>query len=290
MTTYHLAGANQEQWAAATEGHPILITYADVLKNGPAMKNSILPRVAAGRYSSVICDSGAFSVISAGITVDIHEYAAWARDHRELFDVIVNLDSIAGDLAESRRNLEILTAAGLNPLPVFHEGEPWAELEGMARDHDHLGLGYARLPGGRMKSPRKARLAWAREALARVGDRARTHGFAMTRDAMLEDLPFTTTDSTTWISEYRGLRSRHPRPYAHGCEGELAAMLDSLPREALEQMVIQSYRHPVWAADAPAPFTGLARGQARTALRRLGARRFWEIAFAHAVQPLTRAA
>jgi len=270
------AGSNTPMLTEALEGQPILVSYADVRPGGGRerwFRNTLRPMLERKAFSFVMLDSGAFTVISQGITIDVDAYAAFAADHAELFDVVVNLDSIAGDLDESRRNLETLRAAGVEAMPVFHEGETWDELETMLERSDYIGLGFARVEGGRMANPLADRREWLAQAFAKIGGRAKVHGFAMTRHAL--EVPFYSVDSSTWIAEYRGLRKQTPGAIfegTHGIGGELALRLKAATMPELLELVVDSYA--TRAAAEPSAMDDQierdSRGQARTVFRRFG--------------------
>lgn len=260
MTFRCFAGSNTPTLTEPLVGRPILVSYADVRGRRSWWNNTLRLLLEAKAFPFVVLDSGAFAVQSSGISIDVEAYAAFAAEFQGLFDVVVNLDSIAGDLEESRRNLATLRAAGVRAIPVFHEGEPVEELEAMLEESDFIGLGFARV-GPRLKNKAPERRRWLEETFERVGARAKIHGFAMTRHA--DEFPFYSVDSTTWISEYRGLRDRapgEPVTKTHGVGGELATL------------AVGSYDEPSgWTKAAP-EIERDSKGQARTALRRYGAR------------------
>lgn len=270
-TRFCFAGSNTALLTNAVEGSPILVSYADIRTRPRWWEETLRPALEEKRFPFAILDSGAFTVQSQGICIDVEEYAAFAAAHRHLFDVIVNLDSIAGDLEESRANLATLRAAGVPAIPVFHEGEPWAELETMLGDTDFIGLGFARIKG-RLANSISDRRAWLADAFERIGGRARVHGFAMTRHA--PEFPFYSVDSTTWISEFCGIARRTPgRCYTgpHGIGGELARRLAGWTRSELARLAVASYRVGRAGGGVAENVERDARGQARTLLRRFGA-------------------
>ena len=292
MTRIHFAGVNTALLAAATEGRPVLVSYADILRRPGWWERELLPRLRRGAYPSVILDSGAFTVISTGLRIDAAEYARFAREYRDLFDAIVNLDDIAGDLATTWRNQATLESAGLDVMPVYHQGEPWAVLEHYLDRHEQIGVGLARNAGGRLAYGRAANAKFLREVFRRIRGRARAvrvHGFGLTR---WTGFPFDTVDSTTWIAEYRGLRALEPYDdeksaptTTHGVAGDLANVTDWYTDAQLLELSLDSYaptRESAGEIDADrlAEFTDWiendARGQARTVFRRYGARRLAE--------------
>lgn len=145
----------------------------------------------------VFCDSGAFGALSAKTVIDVHDYKTWLLEHRDLFDVIANLDVI-GSVEGSDENMRVLVDAGLPVLPVFHVGEPWDVLDRMANDYDRVALGgmVSFRRGGNVGS-------WISDAFRLVNGRAQLHGFGVTRWQFLRDFPWDTVDSTTWLSGAR---------------------------------------------------------------------------------------
>lgn len=255
----HFAGLNTARLAAALEGRPVLVSYADVVRRPGVWRREIKPRLEAGAYSSVILDSGAYTELKdPTFRVDLEAYGRFALEHRDLFDLVVNLDDIRGNLKRTRRNQARLEELGLDVLPVYHQGEPWSELERLVKAYDYIGIGFQR--------PIRGARQWLEEVFRRVGGRARIHGFGMVRWEVA-GFPFESTDSTTWIAEYRALRTNlNGRRGSHGLRGKLAswAKLESLER--LFDLVLDSYFGPVsWA---PALVEDQAVGQARTVLRR----------------------
>lgn len=266
------AGSNTPLLTGALVGEPILVSYADIRSRRTWWNTTLRPLLEARAFSFVILDSGAFTVQSSGISIDVEAYAAFAAENLELFDVVVNLDSIAGDLEESRRNLATLRAAGVPAIPVFHEGEPFEELEKILAESDFVGLGFARV-GPRLKNKSPARLSWLEETFEKIGDRAKVHGFAMTR--LADDFPFFSVDSTTWISEHRAARDRFPGEKVektHGVGGELAERLECWTDEEVVSFVVGSYAAPSGWKTAAAEIERDSKGQARTVFRRYGNR------------------
>ena len=275
-TRIHFAGLNTARLAKALEGEDVLISFADVIERPGVWRDEILPRLEAGAYRSAILDSGAFTVYTTGREISLEAYRAFALEVADLFDLVVTLDDIAGDVATSQANTAALEAAGLEVVPVFHQGEPWSELERLVETYGTIGVGFQR--------PIKGGADWLDEVFARVPSSVRVHGFGMTRFARAEPSrwPFATADSATWIAEYRALRK--PNGYGaevkgdHGLGGRLSWVAD-LDDAALLELVLASYRD-----DAGGQVEGLeegsygaqleadqelgGKGQARTVLRR----------------------
>lgn len=272
----YLAGMNGARLAAALEGQDVLISYADVIRRPGVWQDRILPRLERGLFRSVILDSGAFTELTERLRneqaiaqgkrpphpnplhIEIEDYADFAVEHRQLFDEIVTLDDIAGDVETTLRNTAILEDRGLEVVPVFHQGEPWSLLELYVERYQRLGIGVQRNPNG---SPVKGAREWTEAALERLPDGISVHGFGMTRFAK-RLTRMDTTDSTTWIAEFRAIRTTTEG--THYCRHPLVRNLDDWGRLLL---VARSYLEPHRAIVPTIP-DSVAKGQGRTVLQR----------------------
>lgn len=145
----------------------------------------------------VFADSGAFSAMSQGAPVYAHDYAEWLHRWKHYFTVYANLDVIR-DPAGSQRNQERLEREGLQPIPVFHTGSPFSELDKLAERYPYIAL------GGMVGQSRPACLRWAATCMKRTEKQGtRFHGFGMTSRAVIERLPWYTVDSSSWIAGAR---------------------------------------------------------------------------------------
>lgn len=274
MTQIHFAGMNTALLAEALEGHPVLISYADIIRRPGVWENEILPRLLTNRYPSVILDSGAFTELTTpDFHVDVQEYGRFIKRHRDLFDVVVNLDDIGGDVDRSQNNLLTLEQmTGCEIMPVFHGREDWKVLEEMLDSgHDHIGVGFAREASGRIASDQGAGRnpdEFLAELFARCEGRATIHGFGMTRYSA--QYPFQTVDSTSWIAEYRAIRKElEPGQKGHGCTGRLAQLIARLSPQQQLRLVLDSYTAAGGEPDADSVEESF--WQARTVIRRYDA-------------------
>lgn len=246
----YLAGINTALLAEAAEGFPVLISFADVLDRPGVWERELLPRLEAGKYSSAILDSGAFTVFTRGITVELEAFKAFAAEHGHLFGQIITLDDIAGDLTTTWNNTAELLSAGVDAVPVFHGGgvEPWEVLHHYCQKFDRVALGFARNGNtiskdqGNGMSPD----AWLTEALNICESYGvAVHGLGMTRYALKRGhTRLTTVDSSTWVAEYRALRSRIGSLKCSDRlgDGDAALLLGPLTDDELLQLVAWSYR------------------------------------------------
>lgn len=269
MTRAHFAGLNTRDFADVLTAQPVLISNADIVRRPGVWRDRILPRLVAGMYDQPILDSGAFTELSTpGFHVSVSDYVELIREVGHHFDQVVTLDDIGGDLARTWRNTaELQDRTGRQVVPVFHGREPWAVLRLYCERFDRIGLGFARkIVGSRAvidgdQGQGLGPDTWLAVALGIAAEYGvETHGFGMTRYAMARGHDrLTTTDSTTWISEFRALKSPE---WVTGPARERLSGLDSIQ---LAYLTTLSYRA---TGRGRAACTVGATGQARTALAR----------------------
>ena len=143
-------------------------------------------------------DSGAFTAFAQGKTVNIEEYAAFIKAHKDRTTVAANLDAI-GDHQKTRTNQERLEELGCEVLPVFHHGEPWEVLEWYLQRYNYIALGGL-VP---IAKDRK-RMTWFLDsAFSRIKDRALIHGFGVNALWAWQRYPFYSVDATSWLAAPR---------------------------------------------------------------------------------------
>ncbi len=157
-------------------------------------------------------DSGAYSAWSKGTDIDLDEYCAFIKHNIELIEAYACLDVIPGKPGRAASPAEKIAGAeatwknflymrdeGLDPLPVFHYGEPWKYLDRMLE----YGCGYIGI-GGLVGVPSRDRRAWLDDLFLRLCDKdgyptVKTHGFGMTALVLMFRYPWHSVDSTYWI-------------------------------------------------------------------------------------------
>ena len=94
---------------------------------------------------NIILDSGAYSAMTQGLEIDVNEYIEFCHKHKNLVNTIVSLDVIdakADKFAKgSIKNYHIMRDAGLNIMPVYHQGEDFSVMKEYLKTADYIGLG-----------------------------------------------------------------------------------------------------------------------------------------------------
>ena len=142
-------------------------------------------------------DSGAFSVMTKGIEIDIDDYAFFIKNNIENIELYANLD-IIGDAVATTKNQEHLESLGLNPLPTFHYGSSYSELTKLIQKYDYIGLGGL-VPIARYRDKLKKHLDTCFAIISRIKPTLKTHGWGMTSHFAVTRYPFYSVDSTSWL-------------------------------------------------------------------------------------------
>lgn len=149
-------------------------------------------------YPDVFADSGGFSADTQGAKIDLSDYAAWIKRWAHLFTTYANLDVI-GNAQATTENQSRLEDAGLAPLPVFHAGSDFAELEQLIEKYPYIALGglvpHAMRPDKTMP--------WLVKAFKLAQGRSVYHGFGVTSWLLLSSLPWYSVDSSSWGQGFR---------------------------------------------------------------------------------------
>ena len=149
-------------------------------------------------YPDVFADSGGFSAMTQGVTIDINAYAAWVKRYKHLFAVYANLDVI-GNPDATWRNQQTLEDAGLAPLPVFHTGTDFKWLEHYIERYPYMALG-GMVPY--MKFPKKI-MPWLIQCFRLAEGETVFHGFGATAWKVVSALPWYSVDSSSWGQGFR---------------------------------------------------------------------------------------
>lgn len=166
-------------------------------------------------------DSGAFSAWTKGKIIDVDEYISFINTYKDHLTICASVDTIPGkprtsyiasqeDVAKAAQgtweNFLYMRSKmdDVNKLLyTFHTGEPWEFLERALEYEDDRGpINYIAFGGlvGKNKDVIKVFLAKAFDIIGKKSrPNLKIHAFGMTRLDILEEYPFTSADSTSWL-------------------------------------------------------------------------------------------
>ena len=145
---------------------------------------------------SIFFDSGAFSADTQGVRIDIDDYIEYVHRYRHLDCLYANLDVIRNP-KQTGINQRIMESNGLNPLPVFHLGSPFAYLREMVDKYDYLAL------GGLVGQPKQLVERFLHKCFSICKGKTSLHGFGLTGWKFLKQFPFKSVDSSSWTQAFR---------------------------------------------------------------------------------------
>lgn len=146
----------------------------------------------------IFLDSGAFSAKYQGGEINLDDYITFIDENHECFTCYANLDVI-GNPEQTWENQYQMELAGLHPLPIYHmedEIDPWLY---RCLDYEHFCL------GGMAKEPMNPRIYYMNKCWNHICNtpdgtpRSRVHGFGMTSIKLIQDYPWHSSDSTSWV-------------------------------------------------------------------------------------------
>lgn len=143
-------------------------------------------------------DSGGFTARQQDISPSIKEYIQFLLTIPKNNMVYANLDTSSTE--ESLSNQKEMEKAGLHPLPVFHFSEyrdgRLDLLQEWCKKYSYIAIGGVAKVGltpGQQKR-------YLNTVFHYTKDKIKLHGFGITGQGVLEEYPFYSADSTTWLS------------------------------------------------------------------------------------------
>lgn len=156
------------------------------------------------KYHHYMLDSGAFTFITAKkqVKVDIDSFTDEYIDYINRFSIELffemDVDKVFGyeKVKELRKRIESRT--GKQSIPVFHMNRGLDDWKAMCKDYDYIALGI----GGKdfAWGDYKSFYPFVMEAKS-YG--CKTHGLGITGMRVLETVPFTSVDSSSWTNGNR---------------------------------------------------------------------------------------
>lgn len=191
------------------------LLYSQINNRGVLTK-----RFDAPTNGKLLVDSGAHSAHTKGIELDVDEYINFANEHMDKITLYVQVDKIPGIYRKPKTQKDWLEAPAISwenykymrsksvdcekLVPVFHQGEDFKWLKNMCdyvfedgKQIPYIGLS----PRGDVSLKDKYDFCAQCFSVIQKSSQPniKTHAFGATSLSMLERLPFTSADSTTWV-------------------------------------------------------------------------------------------
>lgn len=183
-------------------------------------RGCIINRLEAPTNGKLLIDSGAHSAHTKGIKLDLEEYIGFVNDNIDKFTLYVQVDKIPGVYRMPKTAKDWLEAPALSwenylymrekskdpskLVPVFHQGEDYKWLQNLCdytfSDGSHIPyIGLS--PRGDVSLQAKYEFSSkCFEVIQNASNpNVKTHALGATSLEMLERLPYTSADSTTWV-------------------------------------------------------------------------------------------
>jgi len=144
-------------------------------------------------FSSVMLDSGAFSVKNSNTKIDINAYIDFIKENKDHLAVAVSLD-VLDDYKRSIENWDYITSAGVTTMPVYHYCEPIWVLDYYVKNADYVGLSVVNESS--MKNWREI-FPMVKRTFSRYPDK-KYHIFGMTIPRVITSFPTYSCDALTW--------------------------------------------------------------------------------------------
>lgn len=169
---------------------------------------------------NIFIDSGAFSVHTKGIELDVDEYIEYINSIDKDIHIFAQVDKIPGEFGKEKTKEQILEAPKLSwenylymkdrvksrdkLLPIFHQGEDFKWLENMLeyKHEDGQHIAYIGISPANDKSAKEKEIFIHKcfNIIKKSSNPSvKTHAFGMTSKWILERYPFTSADSTSWL-------------------------------------------------------------------------------------------
>lgn len=195
-----------------------LRSYAEIWKD---VSGHTMPKFG----KEFMLDSGAFSISNAYMDLDINSYIQFVKKYESQLDYYANFDVIPYSLAKevthksamgTLDNQKRMEDAGLNPLPVFHKGEPFEVLEYYIENYDFIYLGGL-VGGSEAPNSEYFQMIWdSYLADAKGFPKKKYHAFGMTSTKEIIKYPWYSVDSSTWLVQARNGHIYVPQPDKNG--------------------------------------------------------------------------
>lgn len=214
------AGTGRKECAAAVKANGCNQLLSQLNERRPIMAWVAYKREHPESKSKLFIDSGAFSAHTKGKTVDVDDYINFMNEIDDVVYVFAQVDKIPGRFGQPKTAQELADAPRESwenylymkdrvksrdkLLPIFHQGEDFKWLENMLEytheDGKHIPyIGIS--PANDVSVCQKKK--WLEHVFSTIAKSSnpnvKTHAFGMTSLNVLEQFPFTSADSTSWL-------------------------------------------------------------------------------------------
>lgn len=181
------------------------LKYPWMLESYHYIGNNRIPGIIREKGDSIFLDSGAYSMFTQGIKVDLDAYADFIHANQDIIHVASNLDEIGrGKEATSYSNQKYLESKGVKIQPVHHarDADEWL-VRYLAEGYDYIFLGGMVAEHANYLLPWLDRM-WERYLTHPDGTaRVKVHGFGLTTLDLMFRYPWFSVDSTSWVMASR---------------------------------------------------------------------------------------
>ena len=229
-----------------------LLEWVDYLREHPDCK------------CKLFVDSGAYTAHTKGIDIDVDEYIELINNITDQVTVFAQVDKIPGRWGQPKTVEQVMSAPKeswdnylymVNKikepqklLPIFHQGEDFKWLENMINYRytegplkgqyiDYIGISCNK------ELSSKEWIPWFEKCFETIrksnNPNVKTHAFGMTSLKIIEQFPFTSSDSTTWLkfAAYGSILIKG-KPYYISNRNELGEKhIESLNPQVKEEIV-----------------------------------------------------
>ena len=154
----------------------------------------------AGKFKSILIDSGAFSFLRGKSVTDwdkyIEEYAAFINRYNIDLFFELDIDTIVGLKEVERLRAKLERLSGKQPIPVWHKGRGIEYFPRMCQEYKYVALGgiaIKEIPRNKFE----AAFPWFINTAHKYG--AKIHGLGYTDIKGMHKYHFDSVDSTTWL-------------------------------------------------------------------------------------------
>lgn len=149
----------------------------------------------------VFLDSGAFSMFTQGVKLDLKAYARYVHQNKDIIEVAASQDIIGqGQEQENYDRLKMLEKEGCKVLPVHHvrDADKWLERY-VDEGYEYICLG-GMVPESTPYLREWLDHVWGKYLTDKDGfPRVKIHGFGLTVVSLMFRYPWFSVDSTAWI-------------------------------------------------------------------------------------------